>query len=120
MLPVGQRTERGVTAAGGEQRTDHVRGERRAAVGDPPHRVEEVVNLQDPVLEQVPEAAGGDERHGVPGLDVLGQQHHWQVRMPLPQRHGGAGHRRRSWWAACATSPMCVRCWWIYAIEAGL
>ena len=60
-----------------DQRRDDLRVERRAAVGDAARGVEEVVDVEHPVLEQVAEAAaGGDELDDVAGLDVLGEHEH--------------------------------------------
>ncbi len=89
---------RGVSRASGsslatraEQRRDHLGVEGGAARGDPAQRVEEVVDVEDPVLEQVAEAAPGDQLDRVPGLDVLGEQHDGQVGLPLAEVRGRAG-----------------------------
>ena len=68
-----------------DQRRDDLRVERRAAVGDAPGGVEEVVDVEHAVLEQVAEAAAGrHELDDVAGLDVLGEH-----------EHAGAGCERR-------------------------
>ena len=60
--------------------------------GDPPRRVEEVVNVEHAVLEQIAEAAaGGDELDDVAGLDVLGEHQHGRAGMLATDLGGRAG-----------------------------
>ncbi len=82
-LPRRQRAERVVAALLREQGRDDDRIERRAAGADPPDRVGELVDVADPVLEQVADALGrvGQELHGQAELDVLGEHEHADVRV---------------------------------------
>src|SRR3954454_24875312 len=77
----------------------HLRVERGPAPGDPAGRVEEVVHGEHAVLEQVAEPALRDQRHGVLGLEVLGEQQDADLRSLLadPPRRARAlvGERRR-------------------------
>jgi hypothetical protein len=74
-LALGQGVERAALAAAPEHLRDHLGVEHRAALGDPPHRVEEAVDLGDAVLQQVADAlaAVGEQVDRVVLLDVLGE-----------------------------------------------
>jgi len=49
---------------------------------------QELFDIEPPVLEQVAEGAPFDQVHGVPGLDVLGQQTYSDRRVEAPERIG--------------------------------
>ena len=82
-LPRGQPGDR--VAAAHHQLADHLGVEHGAAGRDPLQRGEEVVDVGDPVLEQVadPAPAAGEQVVGVGHLDVLRQHQHPRLR-PLP------------------------------------
>ena len=67
--------------AAGQQLGDHLRVHRGAAGGDPADRVDELVGVEHPVLEQVADAAAavGEQLPGVELLDVLGEHQHRQA-----------------------------------------
>ena len=97
-----QRRERIVAPPLREQRRDDHRVERRAAVGDPPHRGDELLDVADPVLEQVADAFGrvGEQLHRQPELEVLREHEHADRRMVgadlerRPQPFVGVGRRQ--------------------------
>ena len=81
---------RGVSSAIGSSRRslreegrDDDRVERRAAVGDPSDGGDEVVDVADPVLEQVADALGrvGEQLHREAQLDVLREDEHTDRRV---------------------------------------
>src|SRR5262249_22493073 len=76
-FPFGQYRQRVVAASGAaDQLRDDGGIHGGTTGGDAAYRIEEVVDLQDPVLEQVAQAGrvGLEQVHGGGGLDVLGQQ----------------------------------------------
>src|SRR5215470_814313 len=92
-FPFGQDRQR-VLGAGGA--ADKLRDDGRihggTTSGDAAYRVEEVVDLQDPVLEEIaqPGGAGLEQVHRGGGLDVLGQQDRrglWQAPADLTDGH---------------------------------
>ena len=85
---VGQRVERAVVAAAAEHLGDDLGVEDRAAVVDTPHRVDEAVDLGDPVLEQVADAlaARGQQVDRVVLLDVLREDEDPGLRQLLADR----------------------------------
>ena len=90
-LAGGQRRQRIVAApAHAEQLRDDLGIQCRATVADATQRVQEIVDIQHPVLEQVAESAGGDQVDGVPALDVLREQHHADFRVVPLHLPGGA------------------------------
>ena len=83
--------------AAAQQLADHLGVDDRAAGGDPLHRVDELLHLADPVLEQVahpgpaPVARVGVEQLGGVGLlDILAEHQHGQGGMRHAQGDGGA------------------------------
>ena len=72
-LPLGQAQQRTVAAPAGEQRLDHLGVEHRPAAGDLVQRADQLVEVGDPLLEQVAHAgdAVGQQLEGVVLLDVL-------------------------------------------------
>ena len=85
---VGQRAE-GVGVAS-EQRCYDLWVQGRAASGDALGRLEELGHVEHAVLEQVAEAALGDEPDRPGGLDVLGQHQHADVRVGVADPAGRA------------------------------
>ena len=77
-LPRGQPLHRVVVASAAEQGGDDLRVDRRTAGRDPAYGVQELRDIADPVLEQVPDAFAGlaQQLHGQAELDVLGQHQH--------------------------------------------
>ena len=57
-LAVGQRIERPFLARASEHQRDDLGIEHRAAVADAPHRLDEPIDLGDPLLEQIADAVG--------------------------------------------------------------
>jgi hypothetical protein len=107
-------------AAAAEQLAYHLRVDHRAACGDPAHRVDELLHVADPVLEQVADAAavaaarvGVEQLGGVGLLDVLAEHQHGQGRARGPQRQRGAqplvGEPRRQRTSVTTTSGSCSR-----------
>ena len=80
-----QLLERIVTPASPDELRDDGGVERRSALGDPPHRRGELVDVRDAVLEQVADALGvlAEQLHRVGGLDVLRKDEHAGVRPAL-------------------------------------
>lgn len=70
MLALRQVTEAAIVATV-QQLAHHVRVEGRAAAGHALDGGQELRHVQDPVLEQVAEAAPGHQVDGVGGLHVL-------------------------------------------------
>ena len=70
--------ERVIAAMPADELADDGRIERRATLGDPPHRGGELVDVGDAVLEQVADALGalGQKIHRVTRLHVLGEDEH--------------------------------------------
>ena len=64
---------------GRDEARDHLRVERRTAVGDALGGGEELADVEHAVLEQVAEAAERDQLDGVGRLDVLGEDEHAQL-----------------------------------------
>ena len=101
---------RGVSSSSGSSRAaaadelrDDRRVERRAALGDAPHRGGELVDVGDAVLEQVADALGavGEQLERVARLDVLREHEHAGLRDAArgsPARRAGP---RRCASAAC-------------------
>ena len=87
----GQLLERVVGALPTHELADDGGVERRAAVGHAAHGRAELLEIGDAVLEQVADALGArlEERHRVPGLDVLREQEHADRGMPLADLAGG-------------------------------
>ena len=85
LLARGEAVHR-VVAAADHQLGDDLGVQRGAAGGDPAHRVEEVADVRDPVLEQVADRAGGLRQQvgGVALLHVLGQHQKRHVRVLAP------------------------------------
>jgi hypothetical protein len=83
--------EDGERLAAGQQLGDDLGVHRGAAVGHPAHRVDELADVGDPVLEQVADApvAVGQQLARVQRLDVLGEHQDRHA------RHLGAGRDRR-------------------------
>ena len=81
-----------LVAAAPEHLGDDLGIEDRAAVIDPPHGVDEAVDLGDPVLEQVADtlAAGGEQVDRVVLLDVLRENQDPGLRQLLADRRRGA------------------------------
>src|SRR4051812_8326455 len=77
-LALGQAAERVGAARPPHQVAHHLRVERRAAARDAVHRLDEAVDIADPVLQEVADALGrvGEQRLRVGGLDVLRQHEH--------------------------------------------
>src|SRR5262249_14869876 len=78
-------------APAAEHLGDDLRVEDRAALIDTPHRVDEAVDLGDPVLEQVtdPLAAGGEQVDRVVLLDVLREDEDPGLRQLFADRRRG-------------------------------
>ena len=77
----GQRRDRLIGRAAAEQLRNDLGIHRRPAAGDLPHRVDELVDVEDAVLEQVSDPAGpvGEQFACVELLDVLRQDEHGQA-----------------------------------------
>jgi len=81
--------------------SDYLQVEHRAARGDRPQRLDELIVAEHPVLEQVADAARsvGQQLAGVELLDVLGEHKDRQPRQPPPGFERGpqslVGERRR-------------------------
>jgi hypothetical protein len=77
-----RRDEPVVAAAGAEQLGDDFRVQSGAPGGHPVQRLDELLHVGDPVLEQVPDTRGAatgcraEQVGRVPGLDVLGEHQH--------------------------------------------
>ncbi len=73
-------------AAGAQQLGDDLGIERGSARPDPDQRVDELADVGDAVLEQVPDTAGrpGEQLGGVTRLDVLREHEHADIRMRVP------------------------------------
>ncbi len=88
-LPGGEPGQRISPPLVPDELRDDLGVERRATPRDPAQRIEELVDVEDPVLEQVAEPARGDQVERRPGLDVLGQQHDPEIRVVGAQVAGG-------------------------------
>ncbi len=96
-----------------EQLRHHLRVERGAAAGDPAHRLDELDDVQDAVLEQVAHAAAavGEQLLGVGLLDVLGDHEDRRVRATAcAPRARRADPRRGSRAAGGCPRPRCRAC----------
>ena len=84
-LAGGQLVERVVGALAPDELAHDGRIERRAAVRDAAHGRAELLEVGDPVLEEVADALGArlEQRHRVAGLDVLREEQDADVGMPL-------------------------------------
>jgi len=82
-LPGGQPLQRAVGPGPREQLRHHLRVERRAAVGHPPHGLQELADVHDAVFQQIADtaAAVGQQLGGIGRLHVL-----------RDDQHTGAGH----------------------------
>ena len=91
-LARGELGELGLLAWAAEHPADDFGVEHGAAAGHTPERAGELVEVGDPVLEQVPDAACvvADQLERVGRLDVLAEQEHADVGVRLPDRHGRA------------------------------
>src|SRR4051794_34726048 len=91
-LARGELLERVVLAPAAEQPRDHLGVERRAALPHPAHRVVEVLDVPDAVLEQVADALGvaADQLERIALLDVLGEHEHADVRLARADVDRGA------------------------------
>ncbi len=83
-LPGREARQRIVVPAAGEQLRDDVGVEHGAALAHPAQRIDELIDVGHPVLQQVADAAGlaGQQLAGVTLLDVLREDHH-RDRRPL-------------------------------------
>jgi hypothetical protein len=78
--------------AGAEQRPDDLRVEHGAALRDAGDGLEEVADVGDAVFQQVAHArrGPGEQLGRGPGLDVLGEDEHADLRMVVMDRLGSA------------------------------
>ena len=94
-------SKRTVAGSTGEQRLDHQRVEGRPAAGHLVQRADQLVQIADPLLEQVaqPGHAVGQQVEGVVLLDVLREDHDADAGMlgadPLGRLDALVGVRRR-------------------------
>jgi hypothetical protein len=99
-LARGEPGEGDVAGVRGEQLGDHLGVYGGVAGRDPPHRLDELVGVDHPVLDQISDRPGavGQQLPGVQLLDVLGQHEHGQARDLAAGRQGrlqplvGVGH----------------------------
>jgi hypothetical protein len=81
-FPDGERGEPVVAAAGAQKLRNDLWIESGAPGGHPAQRFDELLDVSDPVLEQVPDTRGtatgrrAEQVSRVPGLDVLGEHQH--------------------------------------------
>jgi hypothetical protein len=91
VLTLGELGEAVLAGLAVEQRGDHLRVERRASVGDSCDGIEEVRNLQHPVLQQITKSTETGKLHAVRRLDVLREQEDTQVGPRRFERGSGTG-----------------------------
>src|SRR6188472_1073854 len=84
-LARGELLERVVTALAANELADDGGIERGAAVGDPAHGRAELLEVRDPVLEEIADALGArlEQRHRIARLDVLRKEQDADTGMPL-------------------------------------